>query len=158
MDQQIISNTSNVLHSFECVFKKGEDGQWNSKDRALRKKLEKIQALCKEARIRRPIKFLAINSVIMEAYTLWWNGGSVRSFWRTNSLVKLSEEYEYITQHPDHPMDVLEQIKAFCTKRAKLAMSLIMTMVSVHKKKIFHNDISPSNILLHFPPDHVDRV
>jgi hypothetical protein len=44
MDQQIISNTSNVLHSFECVFKKGEDGQWNSKDRALRKKLEKIQA------------------------------------------------------------------------------------------------------------------
>jgi hypothetical protein len=23
MDQQIISNTSNVLHSFECIFKKG---------------------------------------------------------------------------------------------------------------------------------------
>jgi hypothetical protein len=44
LDQQIISNTSNVLHSFECVFKKGEDGQWNSKDRALRKKLAKIQA------------------------------------------------------------------------------------------------------------------
>jgi hypothetical protein len=44
MDQQIISNTSNVLHSFECAFKKGEDGQWNSKDRALQKKLAKIQA------------------------------------------------------------------------------------------------------------------
>jgi serine/threonine protein kinase len=26
------------------------------------------------------IKFWAINSVTMEAYTLWWNGKSVRSF------------------------------------------------------------------------------
>jgi serine/threonine protein kinase len=94
----------------------------------------------------------------MEAYRLWWNGGSVRSFWRTNSLVKSSEEYKYITQHPDHPMDVLKKIKAFCTKCANLAMSLIMTMAHVHKKKILHNDISLSNILLHFPPDHVDRV
>jgi serine/threonine protein kinase len=35
---------------------------------------------------------------------------------------------------------------------------LIITMARVHKSKILHNDISPSNILLHFPPDHVDRV
>jgi serine/threonine protein kinase len=94
----------------------------------------------------------------MEAYTLWWNGGSIRSFWRTNSLVKPSEEHEYITRHPDHPMDVLEKIKAFHTKCAKLAISLIMTMARVHKKKILYNDISPSNILLHFPPDHIDKV
>jgi serine/threonine protein kinase len=37
-------------------------------------------------------------------------------------------------------------------------MSLIMTMAYVHKSKILHNNISSSNILLHFPPDHVDRV
>jgi serine/threonine protein kinase len=49
-------------------------------------------------------------------------------------------------------------IKAYCTKAAKLAISLIMTMAHVHKSKILHNDISPLNILLHFPPDHVDRV
>jgi hypothetical protein len=174
MDQQIISNTLNVLYSFECVFKKEEDGQWNSKDRALRKKFGKNPSLCekilehedqdsamarashegrhaaphgqrdsvslekalvvavpgfgneggygeiRKVRISRvaniltivafagkmskamnevdkrverakealacPIehpglmKFWAINSVTMEAYTLWWNGGSVRSF------------------------------------------------------------------------------
>jgi hypothetical protein len=45
VDQQIISNTSNVLHSFECVFKKGKDGQWNSKDKALWKKLAKTKPL-----------------------------------------------------------------------------------------------------------------
>jgi serine/threonine protein kinase len=40
-------------------------------------------------------------------------------------------------------------IKAYRTKAAKLAMSLIITMARVHKSKILHNDISPSNILLH---------
>jgi putative heme iron utilization protein len=49
-------------------------------------------------------------------------------------------------------------ILAYRTKRAKLTLSLIMTMARVHKRKILHNNISPSNILFHFPPDHVDRV
>jgi serine/threonine protein kinase len=31
-------------------------------------------------------------------------------------------------------------------------------MACIHKSKILHNDISPSNILLHFPPDHINRV
>jgi serine/threonine protein kinase len=48
-------------------------------------------------------------------------------------------------------------ILAYRTKSAKLAMSLIMTMARVYKNKILHNDISLSNILLHFPPDHDDR-
>ena len=28
----------------------------------------------------------------------------------------------------------------------------------VHKAKIIHNDLTPSNILLYFPPDHVQSV
>ena len=47
---------------------------------------------------------------------------------------------------------------AYRTKSAKLAMSLIITMACVHKSEILHNDISPSNILFHFPPDHLDRI
>ena len=43
LDQQIISNTSNILHEFECVYKKGEDGEWNPKDLEFHKKLKKIQ-------------------------------------------------------------------------------------------------------------------
>jgi hypothetical protein len=31
------------------------------------------------------IKFLAIHSQMMEAYTLWWNGRYVKNFWGTNS-------------------------------------------------------------------------
>jgi hypothetical protein len=43
MDQKIISSTSNILHSFGCVFKKGEDGKWNLRDLALHRKLKKVQ-------------------------------------------------------------------------------------------------------------------
>jgi predicted HNH restriction endonuclease len=43
LDQQIISNTSNIIHMFECVYKKGEDGEYNRRDLALSKKLQKIQ-------------------------------------------------------------------------------------------------------------------
>ena len=55
-------------------------------------------------------------------------------------------------------MQELEMILAYRTKCAKLALSLIMTMAHVYKSKILYNDIPPFNILLHFPPNHVDRV
>jgi serine/threonine protein kinase len=104
------------------------------------------------------IKFWAVNSQTMEAYTLWWNGGSVRSFWKINSKVSPALENQYVYHHPNHTMQELEMILVNRTKSAKLAMSLIMTMACIHKSKILHNDISPSNILFHFPPDHVNRV
>jgi serine/threonine protein kinase len=106
----------------------------------------------------RMIKFWAVNSRTMEAYTLWWNGGSVRSFWRINSKVSPALDNQYIFHHLGHTMQELEMILAYRTKAAKLAMSLIITMACVYKSKILHKDISPSNILLHFPPDHVDRI
>jgi serine/threonine protein kinase len=55
-------------------------------------------------------------------------------------------------------MPKLEKILAFLFKHAKLALSLIMIIDCVHKGKIIHIDISPSNILFYFCPNHVDRV
>jgi hypothetical protein len=43
LDQQIISSTSNIVHAFEYVYKKGEDGEYNQRDLALLAKLQKIQ-------------------------------------------------------------------------------------------------------------------
>jgi hypothetical protein len=43
LDQQIISSTSNIVHRFECIFKKGEDGEYNQRDLALLEKLQGIQ-------------------------------------------------------------------------------------------------------------------
>jgi hypothetical protein len=104
------------------------------------------------------IKFWAINSQRMEAYTLWWNGRSVKSFWNINSKVSKAIEYQYILKKSHMTMQDIEKILAFRSKCAKLALSLIMTMACVYKSKIFYNDIPPFNILLHFPPDHIDRI
>jgi hypothetical protein len=43
LDQQIISSTSNIVHGFECFYKKGEDGEYNQRDLALLEKLQGIQ-------------------------------------------------------------------------------------------------------------------
>jgi hypothetical protein len=43
LDQKIISSTSNIIHSFECVSKKAKDGEWNTRDLEFHKKLQKIQ-------------------------------------------------------------------------------------------------------------------
>jgi hypothetical protein len=43
LDQQIISSTLNIVHAFECIYKKGEDGEYNQRDLALLTKLQKIQ-------------------------------------------------------------------------------------------------------------------
>jgi serine/threonine protein kinase len=50
---------------------------------------------------------------MMEAYTLWWNGGSIRSFWRINSKVSPALENEYILHHPGNTMQELEMILAY---------------------------------------------
>jgi serine/threonine protein kinase len=123
-----------------------------------KRKEQAVEAMAWLIEHPRLIKFWAVNSQTMEAYTLWWNGGCVRSFWKINSEVSPALENQYIFHHPNHTMQELEMILAYRTKSAKLTMSLIMTMARVHKSKILHNVISPSNILLHFPPDHVDRV
>ena len=50
------------------------------------------------------IKFWVVNSKTIEAYTLWWNGGSFRNFMKINSKVSLAEDYEDILNHPAHMM------------------------------------------------------
>lgn len=252
LDQQIISSTSNVIHLFECVYKKGEDGTYSQRDLVLYRKLQRIQTFVarfsnnksktvpwrlqalkaameqhmgggviylpetakviavpgfgneggygeiRKVRISRVanipevidfagkmskaasnmakreeraiealacpiehpglIKFWAVHPKTMEAYTLWWNGGSFKSFKIIDDKVGPGEDLQYILNNPAHTMQELEMIKAYRSNAAKLALSLIITMARVHKNEILHNDISPSNILLHFPPDHVDRV
>ena len=50
------------------------------------------------------IKFWAMNSKTIKMYTLWWNGGSFKSFMRIYSKVWLAEDYENILNHPAHTM------------------------------------------------------
>jgi hypothetical protein len=88
----------------------------------------------------------------MEAYTLWWNGRSLRNLWNTNSKVSKAIKNQFILNKSHMTMQDLKKILAFCINCAKLALSLMMTMVLVHKSKILHNDIYLSTILFYFLP------
>jgi hypothetical protein len=43
LDQQVILSKSNIIHSFKCVYKKREGGEWNPKNIQLPGKLQKVQ-------------------------------------------------------------------------------------------------------------------
>lgn len=104
------------------------------------------------------IKFWVVHSESMEAYTLWWNGGNLNTFWKTNSKAS-----EAATDRSIHRSDHLSaedtlHILAYRKNRAKLAWALMCIVERVHRAKLIHNDIGPSNVMLHFPPDKVDEV
>jgi hypothetical protein len=123
-----ISRVVNIPTIIDFVGKmsKATSEQAKQKERAV----EALACLIEQAEL---IKFWTINSRTMEVYTLWWNGGSFRSFWRINSKVSPALENQYILHHPGHIMQELEMILAYRTKATKLAISLIMTMAHVHK-------------------------
>jgi serine/threonine protein kinase len=46
----------------------------------------------------------------------------------------------------------VDRVKAYQKNRMKLVLSLLTIMDKCHAHNILHNDLSPSNIMLHFPP------
>jgi serine/threonine protein kinase len=106
------------------------------------------------------IKFWALHPKTMEAYTLWWNGGSLKSFW-TNYNSKVSEATSYEDYHLVNagllPNNV-DKVKAYRKNQVKLVLSLLTIMGKCHAENILHNDLSPSNIMLHFPLEKPENV
>ncbi len=106
------------------------------------------------------IKFWAINSITMEAYTLWWNGGSLKTFWeKFDSKVSEGTAHENIKfSNSGLTVAELDMVEAYRRNRAKLALALIEVIGKCHSFDILHNDLSPSNVLLHFPESDATKV
>jgi serine/threonine protein kinase len=106
------------------------------------------------------IKFWALHPNTMEAYMLWWNGGSLHSFW-TKYNSKVSEAISYEDYHLVNAgllLDDIDRVKAYWKNRVKLILSLLTIMDKCHAQNILHNDLSPSNIMLHFPLGKSENV
>ena len=117
------------------------------------------QAQCMEAcvnPIQHPgmIKFWAVHHKTMESYTLWWNGGSLALFLQTlNSKVSEAISLENIKFSDGELLPYeLDKVTLYQRNRAKSAFSLPIIVEKCHTHGIQHNDLTPSNILLHFPP------
>ena len=100
------------------------------------------------------IKFWAVHHKTMESYTLCWNGGSLASFLqKLNSKVSKAITLKNIKFSGGKLLlDELDKVTMYRRNRAKLALSLLIIVEKCHTHGIQHNDLNPSNILLHFPP------
>jgi hypothetical protein len=106
------------------------------------------------------IKFWALHPNIMEAYSLWWNGGSLQSFWTYyNSKVSKATSYKdyHLVNAGLLPVNV-DRVKAYQKNRVKLVLSLLTIMGKCHAQNILHNELLPSNIMLHFRPEKPENV
>jgi serine/threonine protein kinase len=54
--------------------------------------------------------------------------------------------------------DDVDKVKAYWENQVKLVLSLLKIMGKCHAKNILHNDLSPSNIMLHFPLEKPENV
>ena len=55
-------------------------------------------------------------------------------------------------------LDTARCVEVFRKKLQELAWTFLNTMNNVHYCYILHNDMSPDNVLLHFPPNSKDKV
>ena len=55
--------------------------------------------------------------------------------------------------YQDDEVNQVHRLIHFCRKQTELAWALLYIMNEVHKIHNLHNDLSPDNILFHFPDD-----
>ena len=105
------------------------------------------------------IKVWVVYHKTMESYTLWWNGGSLASFLQNlNSKVSEATPHEYIGWSGGDllPKD-LDKVMLYRRNHAKLALLLLIIVEKCRAHGLHHNDLSPSNILLHFSTHRQDK-
>ena len=112
------------------------------------------------------IKWIAVHPSKNEGYTLWWNGGTLREMLRDEALynresIHLTLQAAILIDSRDDYQKKLEtalRVEVFRKKRHELAWTFLNTMNNVHHCHTLHNDMSPDNVLLHFPPNSPDKV
>ena len=100
------------------------------------------------------IRFVAIHPNKYEGYANWWNGGTLREM--LNRDCKFGDEPFICLNRGNYPDDEVNQVHRlirFRRKRIELEWALLYIMNEVHKSHNLHNDLSPDNILFHFPDD-----
>jgi Protein kinase domain len=100
------------------------------------------------------IKFFAINDMTMECYSQWWNGGTLGAMFTLDEKNRDPDEIGELAYHATpQTMEEVKRLMAYRRKRTELAWALICIVDAVQQCSVLHNDITPENIMLHFPND-----
>ena len=103
------------------------------------------------------IKLLYLNRNTYESYCLWWNGGSLKNMRSYDKTIAEVHETE-ILRSPGLDYDARKHLITYRKHRAYLAWALMCIVDVMHKEDVMHNDLSPNNVMLHFPPDDDSKV
>jgi hypothetical protein len=107
------------------------------------------------------IRIAYLHPKMIEGYTLWWNGGSLISFLsKYNSKVSESVDADDIEREQGTGLtkEELAWVATYRKNRVNLALSLLVIVGKCHDAQYMHNDITPSNVLLHFDDWKEQRV
>jgi serine/threonine protein kinase len=80
-----------------------------------------------------------------------FNRESVHITLQATFLIDSNDDYQ-------KKLDAVRRVEVFRKKRHKLAWTFLNTMNHVYHCHTLHNDMSPNNIMLHFPPNSADKV
>jgi serine/threonine protein kinase len=80
-----------------------------------------------------------------------YNRESVHITLQAAILIDSNDDYQ-------KKLDTARRVEVFRKKRHELAWTFLNTMNNVHHCHTLHKDMSPDNVLLHFPPNSPDKV
>jgi hypothetical protein len=97
---------------------------------------------------------------------LWWNGGTIWEMMRDEALyicesVHLTLQAAILIDSNNNyqkKLDTARCVEVFRKKRHELAWTFLNTMNNIHHCHTLYNDMSPDNVMLHFPPNSADKV
>ena len=141
----IIRGASFILEWIEFAGKtmKAKDSLENRKERS-------VEALACPVDHLGVIKIQYLNMQTYESYSLWWNGGSVRDMRNYDKYVAQTHPNE-ILGHSGPDFESQNRLVAYRKNRVHLAWALMCIVDIVQKHDVLHNDLSPNNVMLHFP-------
>ena len=103
------------------------------------------------------IKIFAIHARTMESYTLWWNGGHLGDLHKVDRKVSQMVDWHEVKRVHEIPAEKQKELALFRKHKAKLAWALVYVTSLMHTSGVLHNDLSPWNILLHYP-DYLTEI
>jgi hypothetical protein len=112
------------------------------------------------------IKWIAGHPTKSEGYTLWWNRGTIQEMIRDKALINRTsihitlQAVILIDSNDDYQkkLDTARRVEVFKKKCHELAWTFLNTLNNIHHCHTLHNDMSPENVMLHFPPNSADKV
>jgi hypothetical protein len=121
------------------------------KDNLEHRKSRSTKALACPIDHPRIIKVMYLDRRTFKSFTLWWNSGSFFAMRHYDRKYKQDQHESELLRSPGPDYEAQKRLVLYRKKHAYLAWALMNIMAALSVEDVLHNDLSPNNVLLHFP-------